>query len=480
MTIEIRPVEPGVWEIPKTGGMNVPGRVYASDRQMNELASDPSLQQVVNVAHLPGIVGYALAMPDIHWGYGFPIGGVAATRADDGVISPGGVGYDINCGVRLAKTKIVFDDVRDQIPDLVRALFATVPTGVGAKGALGKLAAKEVRRVLERGARWAIDEGYGSPADVDHTEEGGCLEPADPESVSETAIERGAGQLGTLGSGNHFLELDVVDEIYLADVAARFGLERGTLAFLVHSGSRGLGYQVCDDSLAVMARAMERYRIEVPDRQLACAPFRSPEGRRYFGAMAAAANFAWANRQVMMVLAARVFERVLGLSPRDVGASLLYDVCHNVAKLETHQVGRGMEKLCVHRKGATRAFGPRHRDVPSAYRDVGQPVLIPGDMGRGSYVLVGTDRAMAKTFGSTCHGAGRVLSRAKAKKAARGRDLVAEMRELGVAALAHGRFALAEEMPEAYKDVSEVVDVMDGAGISRKVARLRPVGVIKG
>jgi len=266
----------------------------------------------------------------------------------------------------------------------------------------------------------------------------------------------------------------------LPDVAARFGLECGTLAFFVHSGSRGLGYQVCDDSLGAMGKAMTRYGIEVPDRQLACAPIRSPEGQRYLGAMSAAANFAWANRQVMMALAARVFERVLGLSPRDVGAALLYDVCHNVAKTETHRVDGRSEKLCVHRKGATRAFGPRHPDVPSAYRDIGQPVLIPGDMGRGSYVLVGTDRAMTQTFGSTCHGAGRVLSRAKAKKAARGRDLVAEMRDLGVTALAHGRFALAEEMPEAYKDVSEVVDVMERAGISRKVAKLRPVGVIKG
>jgi tRNA-splicing ligase RtcB len=480
MTIAVRKIDEGVWEIPKRGGMRVPGRVYASDRQMTELPSDPSLQQVVNVAHLPGIVGYALAMPDIHWGYGFPIGGVAATRIDDGVISPGGVGYDINCGVRLARTKIVFDDVRDRIPELVRGLFAKIPTGVGTKGAIGRLTTKEVRRVLERGARWAIEEGYGEAADLEHTEEGGRLAAADADCVSETAIERGAGQVGTLGSGNHFLEVDVVEEIYSPDVAARFGLERGTLAFFVHSGSRGLGYQVCDDSLGAMGKAMTRYGIEVPDRQLACVPIRSPEGQRYLGAMSAAANFAWANRQVMMALAARVFERVLGLSPRDVGAALLYDVCHNVAKTETHRVGGGSERLCVHRKGATRAFGPRHPDVPSAYRDVGQPVLIPGDMGRGSYVLVGTERAMTQTFGSTCHGAGRVLSRAKAKKAARGRDLVAELRELGVDALAHGRFALAEEMPEAYKDVSEVVDVMERAGISRKVAKLRPVGVIKG
>ena len=378
------------------------------------------------------------------------------------------------------KTRLVFEDVRTWIPDLVQALFRAIPTGVGAKGAIAKLSAKEVRRVLERGAEWAIERGYGEPADLERTEEAGRLAGAEPDSVSDAAIERGEAQLGTLGSGNHFLEIDVVEEIYLPDVAARFGLERGRLALLIHSGSRGLGYQVCDDSLSVMGKAMERHRIQVPDRQLACAPLRSSEGRSYLGAMAAAANFAWANRQVMMSLAARACEQVLGLSPRDVGLSLLYDVCHNVAKLESHRIDGRTERVCVHRKGATRAFGPGHAELPAEYRDIGQPVLIPGDMGRGSYVLVGTERAMEETFGSTCHGAGRVLSRARAKKAARGRDLVEELRRLGVAAMAHGRFALAEEMPEAYKDVTEVVDVMDGAGISSRVAKLRPVGVIKG
>jgi tRNA-splicing ligase RtcB (3'-phosphate/5'-hydroxy nucleic acid ligase) len=382
--------------------------------------------------------------------------------------------------VRLVKTRLVFEDVRTLIANLVRALFQTIPCGVGAKGAIAKLTAKEVRRVLERGARWAIEQGYGEAGDLERTEEAGSLAGADPTLVSDAAIERGSRQLGTLGSGNHFLEVDVVDEIYLPDVAARFGLQKGTVAFQIHSGSRGLGYQVCDDSLAVMGKAMERHRIQVPDRQLACAPIRSVEGERYLGAMAAAANFAWANRQVMMALATRAFEEVLGMSPRDVGASLVYDVCHNVAKFETHSVDGRPERVCVHRKGATRAFGPYHREVPVQYRDVGQPVLIPGDMGRGSYVLVGTDRAMGETFGSTCHGAGRVLSRAKAKKAARGRNLVEEMRERGVTVVAHGKFALAEEMPEAYKDVAEVVEIMDYAGISRTVARLRPVGVIKG
>jgi tRNA-splicing ligase RtcB len=480
MTIEVRGLAENVWEIPRRGGMRVPGRIYATARQMAELAADPCLQQVVNVAHLPGIVGQALAMPDIHWGYGFPIGGVAATRLADGVVSPGGVGYDINCGVRLVRTRLVFEEIRDRIPDVVRGLFATIPTGVGAHGAIARLGPGEVRRVLERGARWAIEQGYGDAGDLDHTEEGGRLGGAEPSAVSEVAVERGARQLGTLGSGNHFLEIEVVDEIYRPDVAARFGLELGHVTFLVHSGSRGLGYQVCDDSLAVMGKSMARLRLQMPDRQLACTPIRSAEGQRYLGAMAAAANFAWANRQVMMSLAARTFERVLGLSPREVGASLLYDVCHNIAKIERHRIDGGTETLCVHRKGATRAFGAGHPDVPTAFRDVGQPVLVPGDMGRGSYVLVGTERAMQETFGSTCHGAGRVLSRGAARKAARGRNLLGEMCERGVTALAHGRFALAEEMPEAYKDVSEVVEVMDHAGISRKVAKLRPVGVIKG
>ncbi len=480
MTVEVRRVRDNVWEIPRRGGMRVPGRIYATARQMDGLAADPCLQQVVNVAHLPGIVGHALAMPDIHWGYGFPIGGVAATRAEDGVVSPGGVGYDINCGVRLVRTRLVLEEIRDRIPEIVRGLFAMIPTGVGARGAIAPLTAGEVRHVLERGAGWAIENGYGNPGDLEHTEEGGCLRSAEPAAVSDAAVERGSGQLGTLGSGNHFVEIEVVDEVYLPDVAARFGLELGRITFLVHSGSRGLGYQVCDDSLAIMGKAMERHHIEVPDPQLACAPIRSAEGRGYLAAMAAAANFAWANRQVIMSLAAGVFERSLGLSPREVGASLLYDVCHNVAKMEKHHVDGTAATVCVHRKGATRAFGPRHPDVPSAFRDLGQPVLIPGDMGRGSYVLVGTERASEETFGSTCHGAGRVLSRAAARRAAHGRDLAGEMRARGVTALARGRFALAEEMPEAYKEVSEVVDVMAHAGISRKVAKLRPIGVIKG
>ncbi len=478
--MDLRPIDVNLWEIPRQGAMRVPGRIYASAAQVEHLRNDPCLVQVVNVAHLPGIVGYSLAMPDIHWGYGFPIGGVAATRIEDGVVSPGGVGYDINCGVRLVRTNLVIADVRDRVSDLAHALFRSIPCGVGASGAIPKLSKPEVQRVLRQGARWAVENGYGSEPDLGVTEEQGRLESADPDFVSETAVERGAKQLGTLGSGNHFLEVDTVEEVYLPKIAARCGLQKNGIVFLVHSGSRGLGYQVCEDHLSVMGRAMERYRISVPDRQLACTPVQSKEGSTYLGAMAAAANFAWCNRQVMMALAERSFLATFRISPRDLGCRLVYDVCHNIAKIEKHRVNGESRSLCVHRKGATRAFGPNRPEIPEAYRDLGQPVLIPGDMGRGSFLLVGTTAAMEKTFGSTCHGAGRVMSRAQSKKVSRGRDLIEEMRERGVSVLARGRDTLAEEMPHAYKDVSEVVDVMDQAGISRKVARLRPIAVIKG
>ena len=473
-------IEPNLWEIPRHGGMRVPGRVFASEAQMAMLRSDPCLQQVVNVAHLPGIVGWSLAMPDIHWGYGFPIGGVAAMDADEGVVSPGGVGYDVNCGVRLVATKLRAKEIGKRIPEIVRALFSRIPTGVGSGGAIPKLGSGELRAILAKGSRWAIDAGYGQASDLEHTEEGGALDAADPERVSEEALARGAKQLGTLGSGNHFLEIGRVDEIYLPKEAARLGIEEDQIVFVVHSGSRGLGYQVCDDFLAVMDRAMKRSAITLPDRQLACAPLRSEEGRAYLGAMSAAANFAWANRQVMMGLAERAFCETLALSPRDVGCRLVYDVCHNIAKMETHVVAGERRRVCVHRKGATRAFGPGERGVPASVRDLGQPVLVPGDMERGSFLALGTKTAMEKTFGSTCHGAGRVMSRAQSKKASRGHDLVSEMSERGVTVMAHGRATLAEEMPWAYKDVASVIDVMEAAGISRKVAHFRPLGVIKG
>jgi tRNA-splicing ligase RtcB len=478
--VELKQIDKNLWEIPKQGGMRVPGRIYASATLMKALRDDPCLTQVANVAHLPGIVGYSLAMPDIHWGYGFPIGGVAATRVADGVISPGGVGYDINCGVRLVRTGLVFSEVQGKTQDLVRSLFQHIPCGVGMGGAIPKLNKQDVQRVLTQGARWAVESGFGSSAVLDATEEGGTLKNADAQAVSDVAIERGAKQLGTLGSGNHFLEVDRVEEIYLPQVADRCGLQNDGIVFIIHSGSRGLGYQVCDDYLEVMEKAMRRYQISLPDRQLACAPIQSEEGQTYLRAMAAAANFAWCNRQVMTALAEKSFLEALNVSPRELQLRLVYDVCHNIAKLEKHNVGGKTEQVCVHRKGATRAFGPGQPEVPECYRDLGQPVLIPGDMGRGSYLLVGTTAAMEKTFGSTCHGAGRVMSRTQSKKVSRGRDLIKEMSDQGVSVMFHGRGTLAEEMPHAYKNVSDVVDVMEEAGISLKVAKFKPIGVIKG
>jgi tRNA-splicing ligase RtcB len=473
-------VSPYVWEIPRQGGMRVPGRIYASEGLMREMRDDPCLQQVANVAHLPGIVGYSLAMPDIHWGYGFPIGGVAAVDATDGAVSPGGVGYDINCGVRLVRTALDSNEVADKLERLADRLFASIPAGVGSHGAIPKLSVGEERRLVRDGVSWAIDRGFGSAHDTGRIEEGGCLAGADPDALSDRALERGVRQVGTLGSGNHFLELERVDEIYDTRVADALGLRLEQLTLIIHTGSRGLGYQTCDDALRTMGGAMRRYQLHLPDRQLACAPLASPEGEHYLAGMACAANYAWVNRQVMMALAERAFEEALGASPQALGFGLVYDVCHNVAKFEQHGVAGERRRLFVHRKGATRAFGPGHPALPADVRHVGQPVLIPGDMGRYSYVLVGTEGAMQETFGSSCHGAGRLLSRAAAKRASRGRDLYADMAQRGVIVRAQGRATIAEEMPYAYKDVADVVDVVHEAGISRKVARLRPLAVVKG
>jgi tRNA-splicing ligase RtcB len=461
--------------------MRVPGRVYADDRLMSHILKEKAIDQVANVAHLPGIVRASLAMPDIHWGYGFPIGGVAATDpADGGVVSPGGVGYDINCGVRLVASKMLHDDVAPRVPELVKALFRDVPCGVGSHGAIGKLPRKELEKVMVEGAAWAVASGFGSEGDLERTEERGRLASADPSAVGKRAVDRGLDQVGTLGSGNHFIEIDVVDGIYDQDAAAVFGLTEGTIAVLIHSGSRGLGYQVCDDYLEVMQAAVDKYGIALPDRQLACAPVESPEGKRYLSAMACAANYAWANRQVMMALAKRAVARTLGADEEELGLRLVYDVCHNIAKLERHAVGDGGRLLCVHRKGATRAFPSGHKDVPAAYRSVGQPVLVPGDMGTCSYVCVGTLAGMEETFGSACHGAGRVMSRTKARKSAQGRSITDELAKKGIVVMASGKGTLAEEMPAAYKDVSAVVDVTERAGIAKRVVRLRPLGVIKG
>src|SRR5579875_2089509 len=433
-----------LWEIPRSGMMRVPGRIYASEQMMAEMRNDPALIQVANVACLPGIVGYSLAMPDIHMGYGFPIGGVAAVDPDNGVISPGGVGYDINCGVRLIRTKLSYDDVRDKAERMADALFEAIPAGVGSKGAIPGLAM------------------------------------ADSSAISDQAYQRGRVQLGTLGSGNHFLECSRVDQIYDSATAQALGLELGQVTILIHSGSRGLGHQTCDDYLKTMGAAMGRYGIQLPDRQLAAVPIKSAEGRAYLGAMAAAANFAWCNRQLIMHLAQRALEAALQLSPRELGFSLIYDVCHNIAKFEQHEVNGERRTLCVHRKGATRAFAPGHPSLPAALRNLGQPVLIPGDMGRYSFLLIGQEGAMKETFGSTCHGAGRVMSRHQAQRTARGRNLYAEMAAAGVVVRSRGRSTIAEEMPAAYKDVADVVGVMEAAGVSRRVARLKPFAVVKG
>jgi len=478
--MELTRIHDYLWEIPRSGAMRVPGRVYLSRKLLDEIRDDPCLEQVKNVACLPGIVGYSLAMPDVHWGYGFPIGGVAAVDADEGVISPGGVGYDINCGVRLIRTNLAFSEVERNKQRLADALFAAIPAGVGSEGAIAALSVAEMKHIARDGIQWAVREGYASRDDLDHTEEYGRYELADPDAVSDQAYKRGRKQLGTLGSGNHFLEVDRVDEIYDAETARGFGLEAGNAVLIIHSGSRGFGHQTCDDYLRVVGKAMDRYGIHLPDRQLAAAPIRSPEGRAYLGAMAAAANFAWCNRQIMMHLAERAFMETLSLSERQLGFGLVYDVCHNIAKFEEHDVAGVRRRLCVHRKGATRAFPPGHPALPEAVRALGQPVLIPGDMGRYSFVLVGTKRGMEETFGSTCHGAGRVMSRTQAKKISRGRDLIAELAQAGVAIRYQGRATVAEEMPAAYKDVADVVEVMEAAGVSRRVARLKPMLVIKG
>jgi tRNA-splicing ligase RtcB len=478
--MEILKVHDYLWEIPRSGMMRVPGRIYASERMMSDLRNDPALGQLVNVACLPGIVGYSLAMPDIHWGYGFPIGGVAAVDVDTGVVSPGGVGYDINCGVRLVRTNLRYGEVSNKAERMADALYGAIPAGVGSHGAIPGLRVDDLKRLLAKGAGWAREHGYASDTDLDHTEENGRLAMADPEAVSELAYERGRVQLGTLGSGNHFLECGRIDQIYDAATAAALGLELGQVMLLIHSGSRGLGHQTCDDYLRVMGTAMGRYGIQLPDRQLAAVPINSSEGRAYLGAMAAAANFAWCNRQLIMHLAERALQAALEIGPRELGFSLIYDVCHNIAKFEQHEVDNRTRTLCVHRKGATRALGPGNPNLPAALRELGQPVLIPGDMGRYSFLLIGQERAMKETFGSTCHGAGRVMSRHQAQRAARGRNLYAEMAAAGVVVRSRGRATVAEEMPAAYKDVADVVEVMEAAGVSRRVARLKPFAVVKG
>lgn len=479
---QIKKIDDFRWEIPKEykQGMRVPGMVYADEKMLEAIKEDQSLEQVANVAFLPGIVGRSLAMPDIHWGYGFPIGGVAATRVTDGVVSPGGVGYDINCGVRLLRTNLNEDEVRPKIKELVNELFRNVPSGVGSEGKI-KVNEKEMNEILTEGAHWAVKRGFGVQADLEVTEETGKLKGANPDKVSARAKQRGTPQSGTLGSGNHFLEVQIVREIYDEAAAKAMGIDHpGQILVLIHTGSRGLGHQVCDDYLKIMETAVKRYGISLPDRQLACAPIDSPEGKDYLSAMACAANYAWANRQCITHWVRESLAKVFGKSFEELGMRQIYDVAHNIAKIEEHTVNGTKMTLCVHRKGATRAFPPGHKDVPQCYKEIGQPVLIPGDMGRRSYVAVGTERAMAESFGSTCHGAGRVQSRGAAKRQLRGSDIAEELRAKGIIVKADSMASLAEEASQAYKDVTHVVEVTHKAGISRKVAMAMPLGVIKG
>ena len=466
--MHVEPLGPYLWRIPTDAapGMRVPGLVVADESLMRQIRTDLALAQLANGATLPGVVRAALAMPDIHQGYGLPVGGVLATDLRSGVVSPGAIGFDINCGVRLMRTGLDAAALAPRLPALVEALYAAVPKGVGGRGSVN-LDARELGRVMRDGAGWAVERGHGSRDDVDAIESGGAIPGADPDAVSQQARERGLRQLGSLGSGNHFLEVQVVDEVYDDAVAGRLGLQAGRVTLMIHTGSRGIGHQVCTDFVRTAGTAMARYGIRVPDRQLACAPIDSPEARAYLGAMRAAANFAFANRQVLAETARRVFERVVGVAPAELSMRVVYDVAHNIAKEEEHHVDGATRRLLVHRKGATRAFP-------------GQPVIVPGDMGRYSFVLVGTETAMKETFGSTCHGAGRVMSRTAAVKAARGRRIVDELAQAGVVARAAGHQSLAEEMPEAYKDVRDVVRVVDGFGISTRVARLKPLGVVKG
>ncbi|MGD9136976.1 MAG: RtcB family protein [Desulfobacterales bacterium] len=470
-----------VYEIPSSAreDMRVPARFYADATILKEVGNDRSLEQLMNTATLPGTIKYALAMPDIHQGYGFPIGGVVATQLPDGVISPGGVGYDINCGVRLLATHLEKEEVSPYLDNLTASIFTNCPSGVG-KGGMVKLKSGELDRVLELGSTWAMKRGFATDADLERTEEKGCLNGADPNKVSPRAKDRGQGQVGTLGAGNHFIEIDVVDKIVDQTAANRMGLFQNQIAVQIHCGSRGLGHQVCGDYVKRFQRSIRRFGFNLPDRELVCAPLSSSEGRDYLAAMKGAANYAFANRQVLASQIRRSFEQTLAGKVKNFHLYQVYDIAHNMAKVETHIVDGRKRKLCVHRKGATRAFGPGSQELPAVYRDIGQPVLVPGSMGTVSWVLIGTRDSMAQTFGSTCHGAGRRMSRKKAKKLVRGADLRNELESSGIHVRAGSLSGLAEEAPTAYKDVNRVVDVVGGAGIARKVARLTPVAVIKG
>jgi tRNA-splicing ligase RtcB len=470
-----------LWQIPSTfrRDMGVPARLFASAEMLPALLTDKTTDQLVNMTTLPGAVGWAAAMPDAHQGYGFCIGGVLATKLPDGVISPGGVGYDINCGVRLLRSDLDHQQVAPHMPKLMSAIDRNCPSGVGKGGTL-RIHEKELDRLLVDGARWALNKGYARPKDLEHTESHGRIPGADPSKLSPRAKKRGGPQVGTLGAGNHFVEVDVVEKIVDQVVAEIFGIRLGQIMVQVHTGSRGLGHQVASDYVRRFQSAVHKYKIRLPDRELVCAPFDSHEGQDYFGAMCAAANYAFANRQLLTYWVRRSFEDVLSPHVSDPDLHQIYDIAHNIAKVETHQVeGKRME-LCVHRKGATRAFGPGFEELPADYRPIGQPVLVPGSMGTASWLLVGTETSMKASFGSSCHGAGRTMSRSKAKKSVWGSDLRRQLEADGIVVRAGSMAGLAEEAPVAYKDVDMVVDVVHKAGLARKVARLRPLGVMKG
>ena len=480
--ITLQKIDEYRWRIPKSymRGMRVDGIIYANEKLLEQAKSEEALQQVANVAHLPGIVKHSLAMPDLHWGYGFVIGGVAATDpAADGVVSPGGIGYDLNCGVRLIRTNLDIKQLAGRTKGLVAKLFENVPCGVGSSGKI-RLNPQEEKRMVEQGARWSIEREYGFPEDLQFTEANGFLSLANADAVSKRALERGKNQLGTLGSGNHFLEVQVVDRILYREAAEVMGLTEGQICVMIHSGSRGFGYQVCDEHVKTWVQVAKKYGIDLPDRQLAAAPINSKEGQDYITAMACGANYAWNNRQCIMHWVRQTFMDFFETGVDELGLELVYDVAHNIGKFEKHRVDGVERELFVHRKGATRAFPAGHPEIPNKYQKVGQPVLIPGDMGTASYVLVGNPSAMEQTWGTTCHGAGRMLSRRKAMQVTKGRSIQKDLEKQGIFVRAEGRRTLHEEVPEAYKDVDEVVKVVDAAGLSRRVARLRPIGVIKG
>jgi len=459
--------------------MNVPGIIYASEKMISKILMDKSPIQVANVATLPGILKASMAMPDIHWGYGFPIGGVAAFDVDKGVISPGGVGYDINCGVRLLRTNFKKEEIQNKVEELLNKLFSNIPSGVGSSGKL-RLTFNDLDNVMIKGVKWAVENGYGRTEDIETIEENGCMKGADPHSVSSRAKERGVPQLGTLGAGNHFLEIQVVEEVYNEQIAKILGLFKGQITVLIHTGSRGLGHQVASDYIEVMLNAARKYGISLIDKQLAAAPFTSPEAKRYFSAMIGAANYAWVNRQLITHWTRESFKDVFKKPDREMGLEIIYDVAHNIAKVEEHIVDGKKVKVVVHRKGATRAFPPNHNEIPAKYKSIGQPVLVPGDMGRYSFVLVGTNKAMSETFGSTCHGAGRVMSRSQALREEQANAIVDSLNKKGIKIRAESKKTIVEESPEAYKDVQDVVDVLQEEGISTKIAKLRPIAVMKG